>query len=443
MNYPGLPARMGAIIILSEVAGAGHSLDERFASEPAHPRLAQLDARDRSLARSIATASLRRLGTLRLVLAKLLERGLPRQSGLLEWILVTGAAQILFMDVPDHATVDLAVRAARLDPKTLPYAALVNGTLRNIARDRAALLAPSSPLDTDTPAWLAARWRKNYGQEAALAIARAHGEEPTLDISVKHDPEGWAARLGAIVLPTGSVRLATHAPIAELPGYSEGEWWVQDAAAALPAGLLGAAPGMRIADLCAAPGGKTAQLAISGAQIVAVDRSAERLKRLAANMERLGLAVETLVADAASFKAAPFDGILVDAPCSSTGTIRRHPDVAWTKRAADLATLGVLQSRILDHAASLLRANGTLVYCVCSLEPEEGEMQIAALLRRNPDLARSPIAASEVGGLAECVNGLGELRSLPCHLPAAEPRFAGLDGFFAARLKRRAAPPQG
>ena len=436
-NFPGLPARLAAITILSEVASSGHSLDERFGGEVSHPRLAALDARDRSLARSIATVALRRLGTIRHILSRLLERGLPKQSGSLEWVLVVGAAQILFLDVPDHAAVDLSVRASRLDPKALPFAALANGVLRNLIREKEALLADCANPEIDTPAWLASRWRKHYGDALGIAISKAHGQEPTLDLTVKRDPAHWAHVLEALELPTGSVRLTTHAPVTELAGYDAGEWWVQDAAAALPARLLRPASGERIADLCAAPGGKTAQLASEGAQVVAIDRSAERLKRLAVNMERLHLTVESLVADAANFKAAPFDAILVDAPCTSTGTIRRHPDVAWTKRAGDIPALAALQTRILDHAASLLRPGGRMVYCVCSLEPEEGEMQIAALLRRNPDLVRSPISADEIGGLGECLNNAGELRTLPCHLALGEPRLSGLDGFFAARLTRR------
>ena len=436
-TYPGLPARTAAAAMLADVAGAGHALEERYGADEPQSRLNALEPRDRALARSIATAALRRLGSIRMALAKLMAQGLPKGAGGLEWVLVAGAAQILFLDVPDHAAVDLAVRAVRLDPKTAPFAALVNGVLRNLARERDTIVADASPLDTDTPAWLAARWRKTYGAAQAQAIARAHRDEPTLDLSVKSDAEGWARKLGGVVLPTGSVRLTTHAPIAELEGYAEGEWWVQDAAAALPARLLDPAPGMRVADLCAAPGGKCAQLASMGAQVVAVDRSAERLKRLSANLERLKLVAEPLVADAANFKAQPFDAILVDAPCSATGTIRRHPDVAWTKRAADLVSLGLLQSRILDQAALLLKPGGRLVYCTCSLEPEEGEMQIAALLRRNPDLTRDPVAAGEVGGLAQCLNAQGELRTLPFHLPGPEPRLSGLDGFFAARLLRR------
>jgi 16S rRNA (cytosine967-C5)-methyltransferase len=230
------------------------------------------------------------------------------------------------------------------------------------------------------------------------------------------------------------VRLDTHTPVGELEGYSTGEWWVQDAAAALPARLLRPAMGMRIVDLCAAPGGKAAELAAAGAEVTTVDRSAERLKLLAANFERLRLHSEIVVADALAFDAPPFDAVLLDAPCLATGTIRRHPDVAWIKRPGDLPPLIKLQAQLLDRAIALTRSGGAIVYCVCSLEPEEGEAQIAAVLRRNPDARRSRIAAEEIGGLAECLTPAGDLRTLPSHLWGDDPRRSGLDGFFAARL---------
>ena len=302
------------------------------------------------------------------------------------------------------------------DSKTAPYAALVNGVLRNLARNREAYLAAASPLDHDTPPWLAARWRKTYGEEGAQAIAAAHRLEPTLDITVKSDSKIWAEKLSATLLPTGSLRLATHVPIPELPGFDEGAWWVQDAAAALPARLFDVHPGMRIADLCSAPGGKTAQLAARGASVTAIDRSAERLKLLSSNFERLHLEAEIIVADVVALNGPVFDAVLLDAPCSATGTIRRHPDVSWTKKPGDLTKLAALQSRMLDKAFELVRPGGTIIYCTCSLEPEEGEQQIAALLRRNPDVVRSPISKEEVGGLDELVNANGEIRTLPFHL---------------------------
>jgi 16S rRNA (cytosine967-C5)-methyltransferase len=411
-------------------------LDERLSNAAASGALAALEPRDRALVKAIATAALRRLGTIRKALAQFLKKGVPRKSGSLEWTLVAATTQILFLEIPDHAALDLAVRAARADQNAAPYAALVNGVLRNIIRERQAILDASDPLDDDTPRWLAVRWRKAYGEAKARAIAAAHRQEPTLDLSVKSDAEGWARRLDGVVLPTGSVRLETHRPIAELAGYEAGEWWVQDAAAALPAKLIGAKPLMRIVDLCAAPGGKSAELAAAGAQVTAVDRSAERLKRLAANFERLRLGVDIVVADALLFEAAPFDAALLDAPCSATGTLRRHPDVAWTKRSGDLASLAALQSKLLDRAVGQVKPGGLVVYCVCSLEPEEGDAQIAALLRRNPDVRRVAIEANEIGGLAECLNGAGDLRTMPYHLSAPTARMSGLDGFFISRLQR-------
>ena len=434
---PGLAARVLATAAVADVAGGRHTLDERFAPDSLAMRAPQMDDRDRALARSIATVSFRRLGSIRAALAQFLERGLPRKAIGLEWMLVTAAAQILFMDAPDHAAVDLAVKMVRRDPKTAPFASLANAVLRSLARAKDELANPADPW-IDTPAWLAARWRKHFGQEAALAIVAAHRLEPTLDLTVRDDPEGWARRLGGAVLPTGSVRLDSHAPVPQLPGYAEGRWWVQDAAAALPARLLRATPQDRVADLCAAPGGKAAQLAATGARVVAVDKSAERMKRLAANLTRLKLSADMEVADALGYSAPVFDAVLLDAPCTATGTVRRHPDVAWTKRIADVATLAAAQAKMLDRAASVTRPGGRIVYCVCSLEPEEGEAQITALLRRNPDLERWPIEADEIGGLAECVNKAGELRTLPSHLPDVEPRRSGLDGFFAARLRRKA-----
>ena len=434
---PGLTARLAAAQAIAEALTFQRPLDERFAAAETDPRFAGLDARDRALARSIAVVAVRRLGAIRKALALHMLKGLPRRAGALEWILVAAAAQILFLDLPDHAAVDLAVRATRLDPGAAPFAGLVNAVLRNVARAKDEILAASDPFDDDTPQWLAQRWKATYGEETARKIARAHRDEPTLDLSVKRDPDDWALRLDGIVLPTGSVRLSTHAPIVELPGYADGEWWVQDAAAAIPARLTGVAAGARVVDLCAAPGGKSAQLAAAGAKVTAVDRSAERLKRLAANISRLRLEVEIAVANALAFDAAPFDATLIDAPCTATGTIRRHPDVAWTKRQGDLATLAELQSKLIDKAIALTKPGGIIVYCTCSLEPEEGEAQIAALIRRNPDVRRVPIEPIEIGGLDECVNPAGELRALPCHLQASEPRLSGLDGFFAARLQRR------
>ncbi|MGH6794700.1 MAG: transcription antitermination factor NusB, partial [Methylocella sp.] len=286
---PGLAARLAAAAILSDIVARCHSLDECFSGTTILSRLGGLQPRDIALTRSIVTVALRRLGTIRAALDELLEKGLPRQAAQLEWTLIVASAQILFLDVPDHAAVDLAVRMTRLEAKGGPYASLVNGVLRNLIRAREKILLQSDPLNHDTPAWLAEHWRKTYGEAGAQAIARAHREEPALDLTVLSDPLIWAERLGANILPTGSLRLRTHMPVTGLAGFAEGRWFVQDAAAALPARLLRAGPGTKVADFCAAPGGKAAQLAATGAEVTAIDRSAERLKRLAANFARLNL----------------------------------------------------------------------------------------------------------------------------------------------------------
>lgn len=429
---PGLAARRIAADILDAVLRRQRPLDEQLDGSD----LATLPERDRALTRNIAATALRRLGTLRHLLAGQLKRGLPREAPRVESVLLVGATQILFLDVPDHAAVDLSVRLAQADRPASRYAPLVNAVLRRLAHDGAKRLAELDAVSLDTPEWLLRRWIAHYGDATARAIAAANRREAALDLTVKSDPQAWADRLGGKVLPTGSVRLASHGPVRQLDGFGDGAWWVQDAAAALPARLLGDVRGQSVADLCAAPGGKTAQLALAGARVTAVDRSAPRMARLRQNLERLNLKAETAVADATTWQAGPFDAVLIDAPCSSTGTIRRHPDIPWLKSEADLAKLIALQARLLDHAATLLKPGGTLVYCVCSLEVEEGEQAIASLLERTGALRRDPIAASEVGGLPDLVTRDGELRTLPSHWPDADSALAGLDGFYAARLRQ-------
>ena len=322
----------------------------------------------------------------------MLERGLPKSAPNVEDILLIGAAQILFLDVPDHASVDLSVRLAQADAHASHYSGLVNAVLRKLARDGKAQLAALDTTLLDTPEWLMQRWIAHYGEATARAIAVAHTQEPALDLTVKSDPAklGGNARRPRARHRHGARRLH-RARCRSLPGYDDGAWWVQDAAAALPARLLGDIRGKSVADLCAAPGGKTAQLALAGAQVTAVDRSAPRLERVRQNLLRLQLNAEVIKADAAEWQGGPFDAVLVDAPCSSTGTIRRHPDIPWLKSEIDLEKLVALQTRLLDHAVTLLKPGGTLVYCTCSLEAEEGEDQIAALLGRNPGLRRDPI----------------------------------------------------
>ena len=431
---PGFSSRKIAAAALFAILQRGQPLDAVLDPESGIEGLMGLSARDRALVRMLVATVLRRLGTLRALLHTFLERGLPKSAPQLEVALLLGAAQILFLDVPDHAAVDLSVQLASAQ-RNKRYAGLANAVLRGVARDGRKRLAAIDPA-LDTPAWLLERWRQHYGVEQAAEIMAAHRHEPSLDLTVKSDASLWADRFRGRLLPTGSIRLADAGPIAALPGYEEGHWWIQDAAAALPVRLLGNVAGRSVADLCAAPGGKTAQLAAGGARVVAVDRSAARLERLKENLARLGLGAETVAADATKWEAEPFDAVLLDAPCTATGTVRRHPDIPWQKAPDDVAKLSALQSRLLERAAALTRPGGLLVYATCSLEPEEGELQIDSFLTRQSDFVRVPVTPAEVGHVESFVSRAGDLRTLPCHLPDPDPRLSGCDGFYSARLRR-------
>jgi 16S rRNA (cytosine967-C5)-methyltransferase len=428
---PGFAVRRVAADMLDGVLRGHRALDELLDSTS---ELAALAERDRALVRALIATVLRRLGTLRHLLGLFLDRGLPAQVPQVETALLLGAAQILFLKVPDHAAVDLSVRIAHADRRAAGFAGLINAVLRRVAREGAARLAALDTSTLDTPDWLMTRWTAAYGAATARAIAAANRNEPALDLTVKSDPEYWADKLGGRVLATRSVRVIAAGAVSALPGFAEGAWWVQDAAAALPARLLGDVRGWRVADLCAAPGGKTAQLALAGAHVAAVDRAPARLQRLRDNLARLALEAEIVAADVEEWSAEPFDAVLLDAPCSSTGTIRRHPDVPWLKNAGDIVNLSALQRRLLDRALALTKPGGMLVYCTCSLEPDENEAIVAGLLARAPNVRRVPIAAAEVFGCADFISKDGDLRTLPCHFPDSDSRFAGIDGFYAARL---------
>lgn len=417
-------ARAVALSLLHEILDRRRPLDDALEH---HGTLGELEGRDRAFARLLVATVLRRLGEIDAALAACLERPLtPRARGC-QNILRLGAAQLQFLGTPAHAAVGETVALAR--GPLGAYAGLVNAVLRRLVRD-----APAAAADAgraNTPDWLWQSWEGAYGEPTARAIAAAHLVEPPTDFTVKADPGGWAVRLEAELLPTGSLRRRSASGIADLPGFAEGAWWVQDAAAALPARLLGEVRGRQVLDLCAAPGGKTAQLASAGAVVTAVDRSASRMARLRANLVRLALTATTIVADAAEWQPpAPADLVLLDAPCSATGTIRRHPDVARLKTPEDVARMTPVQDRLLDAALAALKPGGTLVYCVCSLQPEEGPQRIAAFLSRRAGVGRRPITPGELGGLSELLTADGDLRTLPCHLAAQ----GGMDGFYAARL---------
>ena len=440
-EVPGLAARRIAADILDGVLHKHRTLDEQLDGATAHPGLKSLSDRDRALMRRLVATTLRRLGTLGHLLSRLLDRGVPTDAPRAQSALLIGAAQILWMDVPDHAAVDLSVRLVQSDRRAAKYAGLVNAVLRRCAREGQPLADEVKSKYLDVAPWLMTRWIANYGEARAKEIAFAIGQEPSLDITVKSDPAQWAARLHGEKLPTGTVRTLLQGSVTMLPGFAEGQWWVQDAAAALPARLFGDVRGKTIVDLCAAPGGKTAQLVHSGAEVIAIDRSPARMARLRDNLRRLSLDASCVVAEGAEWlgqrQGEGFDGILIDAPCTATGTIRRHPDIGWLRQESDIAPLAAAQKRLLGKAIAALKPKGTLVYCTCSLEPEEGEQAIAELLKTEP-VQRLPIEPGEVAGLDEILNADGDLRTLPCHLPNPDdPRLGGLDGFYAARLVRR------
>jgi 16S rRNA (cytosine967-C5)-methyltransferase len=425
---PGVASRRAAIALLEAVLDRRRTLDDALAGLP--PGMA---ARDRGFAHMIAATVLRRLGTLDAVLEPYLRRAPPPA---VRHALRAGAAQLLFFGTPRHAAVGETVTAVRALPKGDSFAGLANAILRRVAEAGAGALEGLDGPRLDTPDWLWRSWHASYGPEGARAIAAAHQGEPPLDLTLKPglDAQDWAARLGGEVLPTGSLRLpATHGPVRDLPGFAEGAWWVQDAAAGLPALLLAARPGETVADLCAAPGGKTAQLAATGARVTAVERSGERAGRIGENLARLGLPGAVVVDDAATWAPpAPLDAVLLDAPCTATGTIRRHPDIPHLKRAQDVASLAPAQDRLLAAAARMLRPGGRLIYAVCSLEREEGEGAVARALAAGHGLAHAPFTAGELAALPEALTKDGFLRTTP----ALWADRGGMDGFFAARLIR-------
>ena len=434
----GLAARRLAVSLVAGVLGQRRPLEQVLAELSRQPDLSLLHPRDRALARMVAATVLRRQGELEHVLNAFIERPLPADKGQLWPILLCAAAQLLCLEMPAHAVVDLSVELVRRDRGAHRFAKLSNAVLRRVSERGAALIAAQDAVRLNIPGWLWQRWSEAYGAATARRIAEASLKEAALDISLKpaEDPNAWAERLGGLLLPTGSLRLQSHGRIEDLPGYGEGAWWVQDAAAALVGRLAGEVAGRSVADLCAAPGGKTVALAAHGAAVTAVDISPARLERTRANLDRLRLSATLVAADVATWTPGlSFDVVILDAPCTATGTIRRHPDILRLKAAEDVARMAELQGRLLANAARLVKPDGLLLYSTCSLEPEEGSEQIAAFLAAHDAFRRVPVVAHEVGGARQTLTPAGELRTLPCHGPQGS-LAAGMDGFYVARLRR-------
>jgi 16S rRNA (cytosine967-C5)-methyltransferase len=413
----GQAARNAALEILKAALSGRAGLEGGLA----HPAVRALEPRDRAFARALAMATLRHLGPIDAALQARLKKPPPER---VVNILRIGAAQLFVLKTPPHAAV-----AATVDLAPKAFTGLVNAVLRSLTREPPELSDP----DQLAPPWLYARWRSAYGAEGGRAVAAAIAEEPPTDLSLRDpaDADALAAALEAEVLASGTLRTRRGGDVTGWPGFAEGRWWVQDASAAVPARLLHLRPGETALDLCAAPGGKTLQLAAAGAKVTAVDRSGPRLKRVAENLARTGFSAEVVEADATTWSdGRRFEAVLLDAPCSATGTFRRHPDVLWVASPKDVASLAAVQARLLDSAARRTAPGGRLVYCVCSLEPEEGEGQIAAFLARSPEFSLEPIAAGEGGAPEASLRGDGALRILPHHRPG------GTDGFYVARLRR-------
>lgn len=392
-----------------------------------------LSPSDRAFAQLLVKTTLRRLGQIDRLLAQFLEHPLSSKHIRVMHALRLGVTQLIWLETPPHAAVHSAVEMTK-QLKLEKYSGLVNAVLKRVAKDGHAIIEAHDAAIVNTPSWLWKIWEKTYGEKTARAICETHLGEPPLDITVKTHPEQWAKELGGVVLPTRSIRLREAKNITHLKGFEDGSWWVQDIAASLPAQLLGDIKGQHVIDFCAAPGGKTAQLVAAGAHVTAVDVSKERISLLKTNLRRLHLEADCIVSDALKWspKFTP-DAILLDAPCSATGTLRRHPDVSWNKSPEDIARLTITQKKLLHHAMEMLKPGGTLVYSVCSLQPEEGEKQIAAFLKDRKDCVLVPVTAEQIGGMKECLTKKGELRTLPCYL--AEQ--GGMDGFYAAVLKKK------
>jgi 16S rRNA (cytosine967-C5)-methyltransferase len=421
-DAPGLPARAAALDLLVAALSSRAGMDEGLS----HPALAALPARDRAFARALVMATLRHLGPIDAALQARVKKPPPDK---VVQILRLGVAQAFVLKTPAHAAVTTSVDLVAQDRSLQMFKGLVNAVLRGLLREPPPLDDP----ELMAPSWLYARWRAAFGADEARAIAAAIAQEPATDLSLK-DPASataLATELDAQALPGGTLRTERRGDLATWPGFAEGAWWVQDASAAIPARLLGVTTGETALDMCAAPGGKTLQLAAAGAETVALDRSPARLKRVAENLVRVGLKAESAAADAAAWPdKRAFDAVLLDAPCSSTGTFRRHPDVLWAAKPSDVAGLAAVQSKLLDAAARRTRSGGRMIYCVCSLEPEEGEGQVAAFLGRTPGMTLDPIAAGEGGAPAASVRLDGTLRILPHHLEG------GTDGFYVARFRK-------
>ena len=426
----GLEARTAALEAIERVFSRGSFLDAALDQCAA----GIIDPRDRAFAHALAATALRHKGQIEQVVDAFLERPLAKGARRTRDILLLGAAQLLFLETGPHAAISTSLQLADANPATRRHKGLVNAVLRRVSESRDAILKDLPPAMTSLPAWLQKRLRADLGPQQAEACAEALLAQASLDLSPKDETSrGPLEQAGGISLPTGTIRFPAPCPsVISLPGFEEGCWWVQDAAAALPARLLGNIHGKTVLDMCAAPGGKTLQLAAAGAAVTALDVSEARLELVHQNLARTGLSATCIIADALDFQSGHrFDAVLLDAPCSATGTVRRHPELPWLRNAEDIAPLVRLQRNLLRKAASMLGPGGVLVYAVCSLLAEEGPKQVQAFLNENRNFQRKPVSPPDFGLTPDFVTKQGDLRTMPHFALGTQ---SGMDGFFAARL---------
>ncbi|MEO0618749.1 MAG: transcription antitermination factor NusB [Pseudomonadota bacterium] len=432
--------RRGAARVVRAVTDQRQLFDSAFADALNHD-LKDLDARDVAFARLIAVTVLRCLSQIDAAIASVMEKPLDDRAPFARAVMRVATAELVFLDIAPHASIDTAVRVIKAHARSRHFGGLANAVLRKLAGVRDALrerFAHDGALHADN--WLFQRWARHWGAECAERLALAHTLEPALDLTPASPDGSMPDGLDGVMLATGTFRAKHGGRVETLPGYNEGAWWVQDAAAALPAQLLGSVTGQRVLDVCAAPGGKTAQLIKAGARVTALDISKTRMKRVRQNLARLGLDAERVTADIFAWAPeTPFDAVLLDAPCSATGTIRRHPDIPLLKSETDIDALVTQQKAMLRRVAEFLKPGGKLVYCVCSLEPEEGEVQIADFLAENSTFRLVPIAHGTHGISAAMLTEDGMLRTFPfvdVSYRDSDGCSPGMDGFFAAVLER-------
>ncbi|OUD09514.1 16S rRNA methyltransferase [Marivivens niveibacter] len=424
MTQTGLAARRTAHSLLNSVTE-----DQRLLSEVMPAKLSRLEADDRARVQRIVTGTLRSMDRLDRVLKPHLRK---RPAGPVQNALRLGAYEICEGGA-GHGVVNAYVEIVGRDKKNAKLKGLVNAVLRKVA-DEGAPNWGKMPVP-QLPKWIRNPLIDAWGNKAIAGIENAHFAGAAIDITVKSDAAGWAEKLGGTVLPTGSVRLPAGVQLSALDGFASGDWWVQDASAALAARALAPQAGEKVLDLCAAPGGKTMQLAAAGADVTAVDISAGRMERLSENLTRTGLKANVVVADALQLTEGGYDAILLDAPCSATGTIRRHPDLPHAKDGSEFGELFEIQIQIMDHALTLLKPGGRLVFCTCSLLPDEGEVQIDDLLDRHPDLTVNTDAIRAIDGIdPDWITEEGGLRLRPDYWRD----LGGMDGFYIAVVTKPA-----